>query len=157
MELDFRRALTDAKLDRIYIAALALKNFRGRKNVEVQLFRHGATEAELCALRGKGLVGAPPAGMPEAIIQGASEDAALYCLLEAFTLPEAEQLADYIAGRYGEQAASLTICPLGLPVPLGVGPLGALPESANSGFLNFHLAPGYALLFQLRGYFDLRA
>lgn len=149
MKLDFHRAEKPA-LERIYIAALYLDNFRGRENVEVQLFRPGAAESEIQALKGKNLVAA---ALPA--LEGASEDAALACLLEAFTLAEAEKLSAYISERYGQQAQKLVICPMDLPVPLGVGPLAALPEGKNSGFLNFDLAPDYPLDFRFRGYFDL--
>ena len=42
--------------DRIYVLGATLKAFRGKRHVETHIIRHGATEEELAALRGKGLV-----------------------------------------------------------------------------------------------------
>lgn len=153
--MKIEKRLTTGPLERIYIAACELAQFRGGKNVEVQLFRTGATPAELAALGDKDWVGAPPADMPAELLQGATREAALQCLLEAFTEKEIEELCEYLQKRYGNQITRLTICPMNLPVPLGVGPLGQIPETESSGFIKFDEAPGYNLNFGFRGYFDL--
>lgn len=140
--------------ERIYIAAATLKELRGRKNVEVQLFRPGATAEEMAALRDQGLVGDPPPEMPKELLAGATMENALACLLEAFTAAETEQLAAYLQERYADQVERLVICPMTLPVPLGVGPLAQIPESDSSGFLNFDLAPDYPLPFRFRGFYE---
>lgn len=140
---------------RIHIAALVLKNFQNRENVEIQLFRPGGDPAELAGLARSELVGPALADMPPELISGATEDAAIACLLEAFTAAEIRQMTDYLQERYSGQIAEISICPLQLPVPLGIGPLAGLPEGARSGFINFDLAPGYPLDFAFRGYYDL--
>lgn len=155
MEIKFVEARNTHGLDRIYIAAAQLANFRGKPHLETQLFRSGADEAELVSLRGMGLVGAPDPEMPPEVLTGATEDAALHCVLEAFTLVEARQLADYLGNRYADQMERLVICPMDLPIPLGVGSLAAIPETATSGFINFDLARDYPLPFKFKGYYDL--
>lgn len=155
MELEFVDAPRDAKLERIYIAMATMRNFRGHSHMQAHIFRHGATASELETLREMDLVAPAPAGIPPEILAGATEDAALRCLLESFTRAEAEELAAYLKQRYGEQFEKLVICPLELPVPLGVGPLADMPEGEKSGFIHFDKAPGYPLSFTMKAYYDL--
>lgn len=144
-------------LDRIYVASAMLANFRGQSHVETQIFRHGFDEGEVEAIRNRGLVGKPDPAMPPELIAGATEDAALRCILEAFTEAEIDALASYLEKRYGDQIEKLVIAPLDLPAPLGVGPLAGIPEGGKSGFINFDKAPGYDLPFAIKAYYDLDA
>lgn len=157
MEIRRLAAPEAASCDRIYVMAATLKAFKGRRHVEVHIFRHGATQAELDALRHKGLVGPADPSMPPQLLAGATEERALACLLEAFTAGESEALAAWLETRYADQMERLTICPLELPVPLGVGPLGEIPEGGSTGFIRFDQARGYALPFAARGFYDLSA
>lgn len=149
------KAPAKAPVKRIYIAAATLREFRQKKDVEIQLFRVGAGEEEINSCQIKYLVGPPPSDMPPEILAGATEKAALACLLEAFTEKEITEIEKYLKSRYDEQINQLVIGPMDLPVPLGVGPLAQIPESVNSGFINFDQAPGYPLKFAFRGYYDL--
>lgn len=153
--MEIKKIKASEPIERIYIAAAELPNFRGKHHVEVQLFRSGITPEEIEACSGLDLVGPAPNDMPPEILKGATKEAALECALEAFTEEEAEQLCSYLQERYANQISKLTICPMTLPVPLGIGPLGKIPETATAGFINFDQAPGYALPFSFRGYYDL--
>lgn len=155
MEVEFREAPGNGPIERIYIAAVILKNLRGSQNVEVQLFRPIYDHAEIEELKNKGLVSDTEPGMPAELMAGATEESALACLLESFTLEEARAIAKYLEDRYADQAVSLTICPMKLPVPLGLGPLQSVPETEKSGFIHFDKAPDYPLDFQFKGYYDL--
>lgn len=142
-------------IKRIYIAAATLNEFRGHKNVEVQLFRTGGDQEEAGELLKLDLVGPPSPEMPAELLGGATREAAIACLQEAFTQEEIDDLVRYLKERYDGQFSNLTICPVNLPIPLGVGPLALIPESETSGFINFDLAPGYELPFTFKGYYDL--
>ncbi len=155
MRVEMVKAPADSPVKRIYRAAATLKGFRQREAVEVQLFRIGAPDEEIAACKGRGLVGEAPEDMPREVLAGATEEAALACLMEAFTEEEAQEMRQYLEKRYSGQITRLAIGPMDLPVPLGVGPLAKIPESANAGFINFDHAPGYPLNFAFRGYYDL--
>lgn len=155
MQINKTLAPDAASGERLYIVAAALREFRGKQNLEAQIFRAKADMDELVPLRGKNLVGPPDPAMPKELLAGATEDAALECLLEAFTENELKQLEKYLGDRYGEHIISLDICPMPLPIPLGVGPLGKIPEGEKSGFINFDLAPDYPLPFAVKGYYEL--
>jgi hypothetical protein len=144
----------DAQPDRVYIITLTMHTFKGRRNVEAHLFRLCSDPAELASLRDKGLTGKPCAeeGMPHG-----TEDDALQTVLEAFTAEEGNVLLDYLNERYAEQILRVTVCPLELPVPLGVVPLSAIPEGKSMGFIRFDAVRDYPLPFAVRAFYDLDA
>lgn len=153
MQIEMIKAPENIPLERIYIAAATLRSFQNKKDVEVHLLRIGATPAEMAELAKLDIVGPPEPDIPAQILAGATREAALACLLETFTGAEVEQLARYLEERYSEQISRLMIGPMDLPVPLGAGPLAAIPESASSGFINFDLAPDYPLDFRFKGFY----
>ncbi|MCR5561794.1 MAG: hypothetical protein K6F46_00260, partial [Desulfovibrio sp.] len=142
-------------ISRIYMMGAILKRFKGHTNVEIQIFRHGADDAELAALQGKNLVGPADPEVPPEALAGATEEAALRCLLEAFTKEEADALTDWLQTRYADQISDVYVSPLDLPIPLGVGPLGLVPSGRTDGFICFDAVRGYPLPFVARGYYDL--
>jgi hypothetical protein len=148
----------DAPLDRAYIITLTMHTFKGRRNVEAHLFRAGADPAELESLRNKGLVGKPcaEAGGSQEAPHG-TEDDALQTVLEAFTAEEGNLLLDYLKDRYADQILRVTVCPLELPVPLGIVPLSAIPEGKSMGFIRFDAVRDYPLPFAVRAFYDLDA
>ena len=155
MEKQSIAAPDNAPLDRIYIIAATLNAFKGRRHVEVHIFRHGATDEELAALEGKKLVGPPDPAVPPQVLQGATEKAALRCVLEAFTAEESQALVAYLEQRYAEHIEKIMVCPMDLPVPLGVSPLSGIPEGKSTGFIRFDAVPDYPLPFVARGFYDL--
>lgn len=155
MEINFIEADEEPVYPRAYVASMRLANFKGHKDVEAHIFRYAYPEEEIGELAELDLVGPPDAAMPAELVAGATKEAALKCILEAFTREESEQLASYLKEKYEDQIVSLYIAPLNLPAPLGVGPLAEIPEGENSGFIKFDKAPGYSLPFKARAYYDL--
>lgn len=155
MKIEINEAKDEFNWNRRYIIEAKLKNFRGHADVRAHIFRPGATEEEMKECLAKNLVGPPAPEMPQALLEGMTEKMALECLLETFTLPEAKELAKWLEKHYSGQIAQLDICPISLPVPLGVGPLAGIPESQTAGFINFDLAKNYDLGFLAKAYYDL--
>ena len=147
----------NAPLERIYIITLTMHAFKGRRDVEAHLFRAEPDPAELTSLRNKGLVGKPCAESLDSQPSHGTEDDALQTVLEAFTAEEGNLLLEYLKKRYAEQIARVTVCPLKLPVPLGIVPLSAIPESKTMGFIRFDAARDYPLPFAVRAFYDLDA
>jgi len=147
----------DAPLDRIYIITLTMHTFKGRRNVEAHLFKAEPDPAGLQSLRDKGLVGKPCAEPNDSQVPRGTEDDALQTVLEAFTAEEGNLLLDYLKERYADQILRVTVCPLELPVPLGVVPLSAIPEGKTMGFIRFDAVRDYPLPFAVRGFYDLDA
>ncbi len=155
MRIEKIEAEKDRPSARIYIMAGILKQFKGARDVEVQIIRPNPAPEEFAALENKNLVCPPPPEMPAGLIENSSARQALGCILEAFTEEESEKLARYLAERYGDKFDLLRICPMELPVPFGVAPLADIPESENSGFIRFEKAPDYPLNFAAWAYYDL--
>ena len=155
METTFLSAQQPLRLERSYIMTATLNSFKGHRHVEVQIFRPGSTEEEVKALQDRHLVAPADPSVPPQVLQGATEDAALRCILESFTEEECHAFVAYLQQRYEDKFESLTICPLELPVPLGVGPLEAISEGKNSGFIRFDAVKDWPLAFRVWGYYDL--
>ncbi|WP_297670811.1 hypothetical protein [uncultured Desulfovibrio sp.] len=155
MDLFFEPAQGPLPLDRVYVVTAVLNTFKMHRHVEVQIFRPGASDDEVKALQGKNLVAPADPSVPPQVLQGATEEAALRCLLECLTEDEARALATYLGERYADQFESLTVCPLEVPVPLGVGPLEGITEGKNSGFIRFDAVRDWPLPFRAWGYYDL--
>lgn len=155
MEITFVPAQGKILLERSYIVAATLRTFKGHRHVEVQIFRPGATDDEVKELLNRNLVAPADASIPLQVLQGATEEAALRCILESFTENESHALADYLERRYSDTFESLTVCPIELPVPFGVGPLEGIIESKNSGFIRFDAVNDWPLPFRAWGYYDL--
>ena len=153
MEVKFNK-IDNPLYERCYGIDAILKNFKGCPNLEITLFRFGATEAELEAIKDLDLVGPAEPSVPKEVLQGATKEGALRCILENFTAEEVEQFLSYCEKRYSDLFAKILVAPLELPIPLGAGPLGALPVTTSSGFICFELAPNYPLNFMVRAYFD---
>ena len=147
----------DAPLDRIYIITLTMHTFKGRRNVEAHLFRAEPDPAEFQSLRDKALIGKPCAEPGDSQLPRGTEDDALQAILEAFTAEEGNLLLDYLKERYADQILRVTVCPLELPIPLGVVPLSAIPEGKTMGFIRFDAVRDYPLPFAVRGFYDLDA
>lgn len=75
-------------------------------------------DAELEAIKGLGLVAPVDPSVPAEVLQGATEEAALRCVLESFTAEESHELVEYLEKRYADQieksrsARSTCPCPL---------------------------------------------
>jgi hypothetical protein len=147
----------DAPLDRIYIITLTMHTFKGRRNVEAHLFRADPDLAEVDNLRDKGLVGKPCAETDKDQLPRNAEEDALQVVLEAFTAEEGNLLLDYLKERYADLISRVTVCPLELPVPLGVVPLSAIPEGKTMGFIRLDVVRDYPLPFAVRAFYDLDA
>lgn len=141
------------QLERVYLIQATIRTFKGRRNVLVHLFRHDTDEQELEVLRDMNLVGKKDKETPE----GATPENALRSVLEAFTAEEGNALLAYLDKRYAEHVTKVVVCPLDLPVPLGIVPFSSIPEGKSMGFIRFDAVHDYDLPFGVHGFYDLEA
>lgn len=144
-------------LERIYIITATLKTFKGRRNVEVHLFRSNPDVAELESLRAMNLVGKPNNETPLGCNSPEAAEDALRTVLEAFTAEEGNLLLEYLDQRYADQFSKVVVCPLEMPVPLGVVPLSSIPMGKSMGFINMSAVRDYPLPFAVQAFYDLDA
>ena len=141
------------QLERLYLIQATIKSFKGRRDVVVHLFRNDTDAKELDELRGMNLVGQPDHETPE----GATEENALRSVLEAFTAEEDNALLAYLEERYASHVTRVLVCPMDIPVPLGMVPFSSIPEGKTMGFIRFDAVPDYSLSFGVHGFYDLEA
>ena len=153
MDIEFNEAEPGLPFDRVYGIDVILRNFKGCPHCELTLFRYGATEEELEALKGRNLVVDNP-DVPREVLAGATEENALKYLLENFTREEVTQFLDYLEKRYADLVEKVIVAPLEVPVPLGTGPIAPYPATKTAGFVCFDKADDYPLPFAVRAYFD---
>lgn len=141
------------QLERVYLIQAIIKSFKGRRDVVVHLFRNDTDEAELGELRNMQIVGKPDKETPE----DATEENALHSVLEAFTAEEGNALLAYLEKHYADHVTKVLVCPLDIPVPLGMVPFSSIPEGKSMGFIRFDALESYSLPFGVHGFYDLEA
>ncbi len=150
MHIDIIEPSATLPTDRAWVVSMAIKSFKGRKNVTVHLFRADVDVAEMDQYNWDKLLGDPfdPDIKPD-------PDLSKQVLLEAFTPQERDQLLEYLKSRYQDRVNEVTACPLNLPIPLGLPPLSSIPEGKTIGFIRFNQIPNYTLDFSVHGFYDL--
>ncbi len=134
---------------RCHAVSMVIKSFKGRRDVEVHLFRREWDPAEEASYDWDALLGAPLEGGP------ASPEQTRQVLLESFTAEERDRIIDYLKDQYATRLSSITSRPLDLPVPMGLPPLCSLSEGKNIGFIRFEKIPSYSLGLPMHGLYDL--
>ncbi len=150
MEIDIVPAEGSLPVKRAYTLSIVIKSFKGRKDVEVHLFRPEWNPAEAQLYDWNALLG--DILVPDLEV---SLESCRRVVLEAFTEEERDQLVDYLKGRYKDRLAAIRSCSLNFPIPLGLVALSELTEGKDTGFVNFDKVPNYPLPFPARGFFDL--
>ncbi len=135
-------------LERAYALSMTIKSFKGRRDVEVHLFRHAWDPAEEGGCDWNALLGPTIEGAPD-------PESSRKVILEAFTLQERNQIVSYLKEHYASRLAAIDSAPLAFPVPRGLPPLCSLAEGKSIGFIRFEKIPHYDLPVALRGLYDL--
>ena len=143
---------TSLPVNRAYIVTMTIKSFKGRRDVEVHLFRPTWDVEEEDAYPWDKLLGDPIENGPEPDINRSKK-----ILLEAFTQDERDQLIDYLARRYASRLKNISSAPLDFPIPLGLMPLSEMPEDGDFGRIRLNQVPNYSLPFPVHGFYDLSA
>ncbi|MDD4951228.1 MAG: hypothetical protein PHV85_01635, partial [Desulfovibrionaceae bacterium] len=137
-------------VERAFALSMTIKSFKGRRNVEVHLFRYAWDKAEEGSYPWERIIGAP-------IEPGLAADptSSRRVVMEAFTEQERDQLVEYLKAQYGTRLSAITSLPLDFPVPMGLPALSDMTEGKDIGFVRFEKIPSYKLDFPLRGLYDL--
>lgn len=131
-------------IERIFILNMTLHSFKGRKNLEVHLYRGAWEEQEEQVYPWESLLESKDLS-----------DSSKKIILEAFTRKEIEQIIAYLKERYSSRIQEIIAAPLELPLPPGLVPFSKMPENENFGRIYLDKAPHYPLPFTVRGFYDL--
>lgn len=150
MDLNIYSSETALPVERAYMVSMIIKSFKGRRDVEVHLFRPDFDPAEEEQYDWDKLLGDPIHPDLDVDIPKSKR-----ILLESFTLEERDTVVEYLKVRYGSRLASISSGPLDLPIPLGIPPLSSIPGGKTIGFIHFEAVPNYTLPFTVHGFYDL--
>ncbi len=150
MELNIITAQTPLPTDRAYVISMVIKTFKGRRNVEVHLFRSNVDMAEAANYDWDKLLGDQIHPELEVDLEKSK-----CILLESFTEEERDQIVEYLKDRYGDRLESINSGPMDLPIPLGLPSLSSIPGGKTIGFIHFETIPKYTLPFPVHGFYDL--
>lgn len=150
MELNILCPDKQLPVTRAYVMTMVIKSFKGRRNVEVHLYRAGWKSEELESYDWDGLLGEPMHTDTPIPHENSKK-----VLLEAFTAEERDQLVGYLQHRYGEKLASISACSLDFPIPKGLAALSDVPEGKSVGRVRLETVPQFTLPFPVHGLYDL--
>lgn len=135
--------------ERAFVLSMVIRSFKGRRDVEVHLFRSGWAETDALICRGEGIF------EPAASADKESHERACAFLMEAFTAEERDALIDYLSARYADKVSEITAAPLPFPIPTDISPLSTVPLGQDIGLIHLWKIPNYPLPFKVDGLFDL--
>lgn len=135
--------------ERAYAVSMTIKSFKGRRDVDVHLFRHAWDPEEEPAMDWDRLLGAQ--GMEEA----PEAEGSRHVVLESFTVEERDQLIAYLKDHYADRLKSVFSAPIPFPVPVGLTALSSISEGKSVGFIHFERIPHFNLGLAVRGLYDL--
>lgn len=150
MQIDIVPAQERLPVDRAWSVSIVIKSFKGRKDVEVHLFRPEWDELEEEAYDWDNVLGDPMHPDMDADIAGGRK-----LVMESFTAEERDMIVEYFKERYAGKLEVIRSCPIDFPIPLGIPALCDLTEAKDAGFVLFDRIPHYTLPFPVRGFFDL--
>lgn len=139
-------------IQRGYALSMIIKSFKGRRDVEVHLFRPEWNDADETEIKWDNIFGSPAAldAVP-------NEEKDRKIILESFTKDERDQVVDYLKDHYSSRLESIFSTPMEFPVPTGLPPLSSITEGKDIGLIKFEKVPHFDLPFALRGLYNLGA
>lgn len=149
MDIEIIAPTCSLPIERAYALSMTIKSFKGRRDVEVHLFRHQWDAEEEEAIDWDKLLAAQ--GMSEAPEAAGSRKV----VLEALTQEERDQVVGYLKEHYTDRLTAIFSTAIPFPVPVGLMALSDINEGKSCGFIHFERIPHYTLGVSLRGFYDL--
>lgn len=149
MDIEIIQPEGSLPIERAFAVSMTIKSFKGRRDVDVHLFRHCWDPEEEPAMDWDALLAA--SGMGEAEAASGSRRV----VLESFTPDERDQIIAYLKEHYADRLKSVFSAPIPFPVPVGLTALSDIGEGKSIGFIHFERIPHFTLGFAVRGLYDL--
>ncbi len=125
--------------------SMVIRSFKGRRDVEVHLFRGTWDEADEKGQDWDLLLSSP----------STDDDPSRKVVMEAFTDGERDQIVNYLKEQYSTRLTAIQARPLSFPVPSGMPGLSQVQPGKNIGIIEFAKIPSYSLSIPLMGLYDL--
>ena len=149
MDITILNPDTSLPAERAFSISMVIRSFKGRRDVEVHLFRSQWDPEEYDGMDWDRLLGDP--------ISPSSTDpeGSKMVVLEAFTDVERDTIVDYLKLQYSTRLTALRSAPISFPVPTGLTGFTQVTAGKGIGFIEFAKIPSYPLDMPLMGIYDL--
>lgn len=124
--------------------SMTIRSFKGRKDVDVHLYRCEWDAAEEA-----------PLDWTTIIEGGSAEDSSKTVVMESFTTEERDRIVNYLKEQYSTRLTAIKSIPLAFPIPAGLPGLSQLTAGKTIGIIEFQKIPSYPLELPIKGYYDL--
>ena len=148
MDITINTPASPPPCERAYSLSMVIRSFKGRRDVEVHLFRAQWDRKEESETDFSRLAEYNPA------TEGCVPDSRRV-ILESFTADERDLIVKYLKEQYSTRLTAIKSNPLAFPVPAGLAGFTEVQQGKDAGFIEFGKIPSYPLAFPLKGYFDL--
>ncbi|MGE4422681.1 MAG: hypothetical protein AB7D39_10320 [Pseudodesulfovibrio sp.] len=149
MDISINTPASHLPTERAYSLSMVIRSFKGRRDVEVHLFRSRWNRSEESESDYTGLI-EHDASAPKTILPEGRK-----VILESFTAGERDLIINYLKEQYSTRLTAINSNPLSFPVPAGLAGFTEIQPGKDAGFIEFEKIPSYPLKFPLKGYFDL--
>ncbi len=128
--------------------SMVIKSFKGRRDVEVHLFRSAWDESTENKENWDTLI-ASSSDLPN------DADNSRRVIMEAFSDEERDNIVNYLKEQYSTRLTTIRSTPLSFPVPAGLPGLSQVEPGKDIGFIEFTKIPSYSLGIPLKGLYNL--
>jgi len=129
--------------------SMTIKSFKGRRDVDIHLFRANLEDIDEDSQDWNTLIG-PPVEPNRTDPSGSKK-----IVMESFTVDERDSIVNYLKRQYSTRLTAIDSAPLNFPVPAGLTGLSQIEAGKNIGFIEFEKIPNYTLDIPLKGLYDL--
>ena len=149
MDITILNPDTTLPAERAFSISMVIRSFKGRRDVEVHLFRSQWDPEEYEGMDWERLLG-DPISPSSTDLEGSKR-----IILEAFTDAERDTIVDYLKMQYSTRLTALRSAPIPFPVPAGLTGFTQVMAGKGIGFIEFAKIPSYPLKMPLMGIYDL--
>lgn len=149
MDINIIEPSSSLPSDHAHSLTMTIKSFKGRRDVEVHLFRAAWEASEEKKQDWDTLIGSP------ADPAGTDTSGSKRIIMESFTTEERDRIVNYLKEQYSTRLTAINSTPLTFPVPAGLAGLSQLEAGKSIGFIEFPKIPSYALDIPMKGLYDL--
>lgn len=149
MDIEIIQPEGSLPIDRAFAVSMTIKSFKGRRDVDVHLFRPAWDPEEEPGMDWDKLLAGANLGEDD------SAAGSRRVVLESFTDVERDQIVACLKEHYADKLKSVFSAPIPFPVPIGLTALSDIDEGKSIGFIHFERIPHFKLGFAVRGLYDL--
>jgi len=146
MDITITQPNTSLPTEYAHSLSMTIKSFKGRRNVEVHLFRSSWEPSLENEMKWSDLI---------TVGDSAESEQSRKVIMESFSADERDRIINYLKEQYSTRLTAINSTPLTFPVPTGLSGLSQVSPDKSIGFIEFKKIPSYNLDLPLKGLYDL--